>query len=305
MKAFIVILIIVAAIALSALSPHLMLNPGKLSQGHIKNEKECSSCHQLLNGVSSTKCIKCHKVEEIGIKKGQQDSTNSGDVVLFHSKLTDLECSSCHTDHLGRDPQLSVSNFKHPLLPSNILNKCNSCHNPPKDSLHVLVSASCNNCHNVNEWKFTGRFDHDQLSSSLKNNCMACHQKPGDALHKNLLEGCSKCHGMDHWSPADFDHDGYFQLDNDHNVKCATCHTSNNYSSFTCYSCHEHSESKIRSEHLEEGITDFTDCASCHRSANKHDLKNGNYQKREGGEEARKVRDYLKKEHHESEKDDD
>jgi hypothetical protein len=301
MKAFLIILITGIAIALSALSPHLMLNPGQLSQGHIKNEKECSSCHQLLRGISSERCIKCHKVDEIGLKLYKQDSTFRGkETVLFHSKLTDLECTSCHTDHKGRDAQLTLKSFNHTLLPANILATCNSCHSTPKDSLHTMVSVSCNNCHNVSKWKLTGMFDHAQVKASLRNNCTACHQKPADAFHHGLLESCNKCHSTEHWTPADFDHDSYFRLDRDHNVKCATCHTNKNYQAYTCYGCHEHSEPRIRDEHLEEGITNFTDCVSCHRSGDKHDLKNGNYRNGENQEDARKVREYLKKGHRES-----
>jgi hypothetical protein len=307
MKAFLIILITASAIALSALSPHLMLNPGKLSQGHIKNEKECSSCHQLLKGISSERCIECHKVDEIGLQQWKEDSTNMGkEAVLFHAKLLDIECSSCHTDHKGRDPKLSLMAFNHTLLPDNILATCNSCHTTPKDSLHTMVSVSCNNCHNVSKWKLAGEFNHTQVKASLRNNCTACHHKPTDALHQDLLENCNKCHGTQQWIPADFDHDSYFQLDRDHNVKCATCHTASNYKAYTCYGCHEHSEARIRDEHIEEGITNFTDCASCHQSGDKHDLKKGNYRNGKDQEDARKVREYLKNGHHGSaEKDDD
>jgi hypothetical protein len=307
MKAFLIILITASAIALSALSPHLMLNPGKLSQGHIKNEKECSSCHQLLSGVSSERCMKCHKLEEIGLQQWEQDSSNKGkEAVLFHSKLIETECTACHTDHNGRDAELSLTSFNHTLLPANILATCNSCHATPKDSLHTMVNISCNNCHNINKWKLTGPFDHGQVRASLRNNCTACHQKPADDFHQDLLENCNKCHSTEHWIPADFDHDSYFQLDRDHNVKCATCHATNNYKAYTCYGCHEHSEARIRDEHLEEGITNFTDCASCHQSGDKHDLKKGNYRNGKEQEDARKVREYLKKGHHgEGNRDDD
>ena len=37
---------------------------------------------------------------------------------------------------------------------------------------------------------------------------------------------------------------------------CVTCHVDNDYSNYTCYGCHEHSRSKIREEHVEEGIHD-------------------------------------------------
>jgi hypothetical protein len=73
--------------------------------------------------------------------------------------------------------------------------------------------------------------------------------------------------------PATFDHDKYFVLDRDHNVKCVTCHERNDYSRYTCYGCHEHSPEKIRREHIEEGIRDFKNCVECHRSADEHDIR--------------------------------
>ena len=64
-----------------------------------------------------------------------------------------------------------------------------------------------------------------------------------------------------------FDHDKSFLLDADHKVQCSTCHTKNNYSTYTCYGCHEHTPDRIRAEHREEGIRDLDNCVRCHRSA--------------------------------------
>jgi len=295
MKTLIILIITASAIVLSALSPHVMLNPGQLSQGHIKNENDCSSCHKMFNGVESERCIKCHKVEEIGLNKFKQDSAGSQkEIVLFHSKLKDLNCSSCHTDHKGRDPKLSVAGFNHNLLPQNIVAGCNRCHAAPADSLHRFVSINCSSCHNTNRWQFEGRFDHNQIKGVAKNNCTACHAKPLDRFHEDLSDNCDKCHSVDKWVPSTFDHSSYFILDRHHNVKCSTCHTTNDSKLYTCYGCHEHSEAKIRQEHLEEGITNYTDCASCHRSGDKHDLKKGGERRNGMEEDADKVRDYIR-----------
>jgi hypothetical protein len=51
----------------------------------------------------------------------------------------------------------------------------------------------------------------------------------------------------------------------------------NDYTRYTCYGCHEHSRSKIREEHLEEGIYQYENCVECHRSG---DAEEG---AREGG----------------------
>ena len=52
-----------------------------------------------------------------------------------------------------------------------------------------------------------------------------------------------------------------------------TCHTGNDYSRYTCYGCHEHTPAKIRAEHQEEGISNFTNCVECHRSADKDSME--------------------------------
>jgi hypothetical protein len=113
------------------------------------------------------------------------------------------------------------------------------------------------------------------ISAALQANCYSCHQKPADNFHQTLTDQCSKCHDTQKWSPSTFDHSAYFTLDRDHNAKCIVCHTTNNYKEYTCYGCHEHSEGKIRGEHEEEGIYNFSNCSSCHRSGNKHDIRNG------------------------------
>lgn len=48
---------------------------------------------------------------------------------------------------------------------------------------------------------------------------------------------------------------------------------NNDYSSYTCYGCHEHSRSKIREEHVEEGIYDYENCVECHRSGDEDEAE--------------------------------
>jgi len=49
----------------------------------------------------------------------------------------------------------------------------------------------------------------------------------------------------------------------------------NDYSRYTCYSCHEHTPDNIRREHIKEGISKYDNCVECHSSGNKHDIKGG------------------------------
>ncbi len=296
MKAFLFLLFIALIVALNIWFPKLMLNPGKLSEGHQKIEKKCTACHQPFWGIRDAKCISCHQPDEIS-KKSSAGNTTSLD---FHKALKKQACTSCHTDHKGLDPDLATMNFEHDALSLTIRNNCSSCHEKPVDSLHAQLSVSCGSCHNTNDWKFTGSFDHDLITGINKTNCVACHKKPVDDLHQSVQNNCMDCHSTSKWSPATFDHAEYFVLDRDHNVNCNTCHTDKaSFKTYTCYGCHEHSEPKIAREHQEEGITDFADCASCHRSSDKHDIRSGKNER--NGE----LRNYIESESRKQKKEHD
>lgn len=257
--------------------PHAMLNPGELTEGHQQLKSKCFACHKPFWGISNNKCIACHKPGEIGKDTiGINDTTST---IMFHAHLADQKCSSCHTDHKGINPEISLSAFDHEMLPGTMITKCNSCHVKPPDDLHKVLTSSCNNCHTTSGWKSGVTFNHSMIANDDKNNCVSCHQKPGDAFHLQVKDNCDKCHGLTRWKPSTFDHSQYFILDRNHNATCNTCHTTNNFTAYTCYGCHEHSESRIAEKHNEHGIYNFADCASCHRSGDEHDIRmNGNKQ---------------------------
>lgn len=249
--------------------PHHMLNPGDLAQGHMELEHDCFACHTAFVGIPQGKCLQCHPVDRIGL------FTTKGTPVAnqrpaFHHRLTTQDCMACHSDHLGRT--ISPIVFSHDLLADTLAHNCHACHVRPDDRLHANLTAECHQCHRTAAWK-PAHFDHGTLTTGERNNCVACHEKPFDALHKSLAEACADCHTTRAWKPAHFQHDRYFRFDRDHQTECATCHAYNDYSSYTCYGCHEHTPAKVRDEHVEEGIRDFADCIRCHRSGNKHETE--------------------------------
>ena len=293
MKKAIILAIIVFCVGLSYLFPHAMLNPGELVQGHQDLNSKCLSCHTAFSGISNDKCISCHKLSEIGKDTLQgMDSTGNKAKTIFHQHLLNQECSSCHTDHKGIKPGMLISSFKHEMLSQSILTNCASCHNKPVDNLHKLLSTNCGSCHNSSGWKLAGTFNHDMIQGVDKTNCTSCHQKPTDTYHQLLTTGCNKCHSTSKWVPSTFDHSKYFLLDRNHNATCNTCHSNNNFATYTCYSCHEHSENNIISKHNEEGIYNISNCASCHKSGNEDDIRNGNESNQK---DMNNAKDYLKK----------
>ncbi|MBK9196606.1 MAG: cytochrome c3 family protein [Flavobacteriales bacterium] len=208
-------------------------------------------------------------------------ATTLADCNRCHAKPTDElhtqlpnKCAACH-DTQGWKP---AREFDHALLTEAGRDDCASCHQRPIDALHERMPGNCATCHSTNAWT-PAAFDHSLLSSSEKNNCATCHRSPADAFHQGNKDNCVSCHGTNAWTPSTFDHSAYFRLDGDHNAQCATCHPANNYSTYTCYGCHEHTPGNILGEHQEEGITNITDCVRCHRSGDEDDIRGGS----EGG----------------------
>jgi hypothetical protein len=272
--------------------PHAMLSPGELIKGHKEITHKCISCHEPFWGIPNDKCIVCHKLTDIGNRK---DTNTSESKIPFHIYLKNEKCTSCHSDHNGVKPSLSNNGFRHDLLSETLKSQCASCHIKPPDTLHKQLPNECGSCHNADGWKSSAHFDHNLLQGVDKSNCASCHQIPVDSFHGSFKDNCSKCHNTAKWIPSSFDHTAYFILDQNHSAQCNTCHSKNNFTNYTCYGCHEHSESNIRAEHNEEGVYNLNGCLTCHKSGNKHELKysgnKGSNSKQEEGNEEREEKE--------------
>jgi hypothetical protein len=234
---------------------HAGLNPAAATNGFA---------HEILPENIVNDCIACHQ------KPADE----------LHQQLTNA-CAKCHTTTTWEQEMA----FNHDMIQLPERNNCVGCHQKPDDKLHQQLTDACAKCHTTTTWEQEMAFNHDMIQLPERNNCVGCHESPNDAFHRTLKDACSKCHSTDEWVPATFDHDAYFVLDNDHNVKCATCHLSNNYNTYTCYGCHEHTVSNILQEHREEGITNITNCVSCHRSSDEDEAKHGSRSRRQSGDD--------------------
>lgn len=253
--------------------PEHLLNPGKISLSHDFIHEDCLKCHTVFTSSVNLNCISCHPVNEIDYKRTNGSNIENKSNIKIHGSLKENDCTECHTEHYLINGKITKT-FSHELLDDALKNKCTSCHiTKPVDYLHQTVKAECVQCHNSENWK-TASFKHTALNSDIASNCVICHskKKPTDELHINSENECGSCHTTEEWKPADFNHDKFFVFDKHHPNECNTCHISN-YKTYTCYGCHEHSPSKIREEHQEEGIYNYEDCISCHRSGNKHDTE--------------------------------
>lgn len=256
--------------------PHLMVAPGALAQGHAALTEDCFACHSSFRGADAGRCVTCHSLPDIGVR------TTKG-VVLgkravktsFHQQLLEQNCMACHTDHAG--PKLTHASrkpFSHALLRPETKDRCESCHTAPSNKIHRDLTVSCVQCHKTERWK-PAAFEHALLAKAVLDKCEGCHKPPPNKLHVQLTRNCQQCHSTKAWKPATFDHNKYFVLDGDHNTACSTCHTSDDYSRYTCYGCHEHTPDNIRRKHVKEGIQDFENCVKCHRSAKEHGGERG------------------------------
>lgn len=202
---------------------------------------------------------------------------NPGALLKGHGKI-EGDCFECHTPFLG---------------PSDA--KCIACHRleeigakkPKFVRFHQRLDKKfCAGCHTdhigTDVAKAVREFDHSLLEPKWRKVCRECHAKPSDTLHQSVTNACVTCHVPKAWKPSTFDHARYFRFDRHHPAMCTTCHLGGRYDRYTCYECHEHSEAKVRAEHLEEGIRDFEVCTECHRSGDEEEAERRWKAKRRG-----------------------
>jgi len=180
-------------------------------------------------------------------------------------------CITCHAvGDIGLRTTMGAPNARVPAIP------------PFHQGLTSQNCMACHTDHSSPALTPHGRptFAHALLKASIRESCASCHVAPATAVHSGSTTQCAQCHSQNRWKPATFDHARFFVLDQNHNVACTTCHTTSDRRQYTCYGCHEHTEANIRAKHTHEGIPNFTNCVSCHRSAQGEG--------REGGERDRK-----------------
>jgi hypothetical protein len=199
--------------------PQRLIAPGALIPAHAGIADDCFACHAPLRGVSTARCIACHKPGEIGVRttRGIAISPDKPQPA-FHQALTELNCIACHSDHAG--PKLTrrpAKNFAHSLLQPALQGKCESCHAVPLTPVHRLITSGCAQCHMVSGWKPT-TFAHDRffklegdhnaacttchLGGDFKRyTCYGCHEhqpEPIRALHAEEgirnIDNCVRCH---------------------------------------------------------------------------------------------------------------
>jgi hypothetical protein len=221
LKIFIAINLIVIAL-LVFIYPHLMVAPGKLTQGHQQLATDCFACHSPFTGADSKRCLVCHKPAEIGrLTTTGQIIAKSASAIPFHQKLTTHDCIACHSEHDSIKRSQHQGQFNHALLKKELGIRCQDCHGAPNDSLHQQIAGNCSQCHNQEKWLPT-IFDHKKyfvLDHEHNARCDICHE--GNDLSRYTCYGCHEHTAAnirnEHLEEGirDFDH-------------CVQCHRSGN-----------------------------------------------------------------------------
>ncbi|UHD16493.1 class III cytochrome C family protein [Thiocapsa bogorovii] len=208
-----------------------------------------------------------------------QRMVEPGPVIPAHQAF-ETDCFACHQPFIGSRPALCMKCHKPAEIGLVTTTGLAIAHERKLTPFHQdLLEPDCIACHSdhkgVKAFRPIGRFSHDLLKVARRDQCSGCHQAPLDAMHQGEIGACGQCHFQRAWTPATFEHESLFSLTGDHAASCNTCHVGKDYRTYTCYGCHEHSRSKIREKHLEEGISDYENCIECHRNgeadAGEHD----------------------------------
>ncbi len=200
-----------------------------------------------------------------------------GEPIAAHAELA-TDCFACHTPLIGSQPEKCIVCHKVDEIGIKTSKGLPIAKEKKSVAFHQrLIEEECVSCHSdhkgVQAFRPISQFSHKLVESILLKQCDSCHGNPADALHLKLKDNCNQCHTQQTWSPAAFEHKKHFRFDRDHITDCVTCHINDDYTNYTCYGCHEHSRSKIREEHVEEGIYDYEKCEDCHRSGDEDEAK--------------------------------
>lgn len=269
-----------------------------VAQGHMQfvgTPAECQACHMPQYQSVKTpdhaaanyplQCLACH-------------STVSWDGAKFNHEVTGFALTGAH--RLAACVSCHVNN-RYAGTPA----ACASCHMTeyngatPNHAATGFSASACATCHNTTQWA-GAVFDHNRTQFPLTGahvgaSCMSCH---ADGVYDGKPTACISCHQSDYssaspthtatnfpsaqcatchttlsWSGATLNHDGpWFPIYSGRHAgtwsSCTNCHTNTaNYTVFTCFSCHPHSDQAETNSH-HNGVSNYqylsSACYSCH-----------------------------------------
>ena len=272
-----------------------LVMPGPVHETHEHIETECGACHSRFSDAPSEGlCLDCHNAirADRGAGRGYHG---------FDPTVREQACNTCHSDHLGRNADISSFNamlFDHAATGYALIDghdglNCGACHEDgyrgatatceschlPEDVHEGSFGMTCSSCHTERGW-VEAAFDHDATVFALRGgheeaSCSACHASAARAKlePREAPRACVDCH-----RPDDV-HDGRLGED------CSQCHGAEEFTnaqfkhfdetgfrlqgrhaSLKCVQCHVSNRSSF-----ELGST----CVACHSANDPHLGRNG------------------------------
>lgn len=265
----------------------------------------CTTCHtniaEEMRDVATVHGTVMHNDPTLGCRhchpehRGANAALTVMDDAKFPHEVLGFSLNG-HRQMAAREP-FQCKDCHHGDVTTFQIETCDTCHRQMDVAFmtaHTLsFGSSCLDCHDGVD-RFGETFNHDRFSFQLTGAhdevaCVQCHVNarvltdftvtPQDcySCHRNdephngqFGTDCAICHTTTAWTPAEFNGKHTFPLNHGGGATCATCHPAN-FTTYTCYGCHEHTEGRIREKHLEEGIGNFQNCMECHPTGHEHD----------------------------------
>ncbi len=223
----------------SAQDIETLVMPGKVIVGHAELENECSSCHKMFDKQAQRElCLDCH--EDVAA-----DVNDSFGFHGLHTEASIEQCSSCHTEHEGRDAIVVIldeDSFDHAFTDFELLG--------------AHKDADCGDCH-----------DRGEKHRAVASDCVDCHSE--DEPHQDTMAtDCATCHRPVEWLDAEFDHDttDYPLLGQHREAACLDCHEDRTFlpaPASACFDCHAEDDA--------HNGRSGNDCGNCHNPGDWHD----------------------------------
>lgn len=255
----------------------------------------CETCHHYNTTGPVLKCGECHENKHI------RDNIEVPSLsAAYHRQCLDChrqwscctDCDYCHVqggqdiEAMRLEKMAKYTGLNHPELhePIKVVyetqykdapivtffhsehihlfkQECSDCH---KDE-------NCMKCHNVRLKGIRGDDNLERHSQPHKS--FEDHHNPCSSCH-TIENNCQKCHKTEEMTPFNHAQTTGFDINKYHsNVKCESCHKSNNYKGLNqnCSSCHNFNASNFKHSvtglTLDETHADF-ECGDCHKGNN-------------------------------------
>lgn len=236
----------------------------------MRTSPTCNACHPEHNGpdgslttLDEAEFRSTHDMTGFSLKTHRKTESGGG-----------FTCADCHPKGYARFDQ-AVCAACHAEIDAAFMKEhesafgkdCLGCHdgsgNTSVDHSKFAfkltgehASVACGDCHKGAQSL--------QDYQDAPQDCYSCHAK--DDEHDGAYgRGCGACHSAKGWGDVTFDHE-VFPLDHGSDEKKATCETChpNGTDAYTCFGCHEHTQSNVIGKHEGKSLAELQDCVRCH-----------------------------------------